>query len=285
MRKAAQALRALWVLGNEYLQEAAPWTAIKTDPERAAVIVRTALNLVGPVRPRLGADHPVRRRSRSRWRSARPGRRRGRARTSPRSWRACPPGGRSRSRRCCSGRSRTPTWRPGRSGSAVAERRGVRGRLDAVVALAGLVCLTGALAGLGGALSERLDLAANFAPSWLARRLGARLRPPVRPVPEGAGPDHGRHGDRHRGRLDDPGVRPSDPDGAGEARTLRIIQFNTWDENIAVPATADWIAAQKPDVVVAEEARGRSDPPWPSGASSSRGVSATHRSSAAPIRS
>ena len=32
MRKAAQALRALWVLGNEYLQEAAPWTAIKTDP-------------------------------------------------------------------------------------------------------------------------------------------------------------------------------------------------------------------------------------------------------------
>jgi len=46
MRKAAQGLRALWVLGNEYLQEAAPWTAFKTDPERAAVIVRTALNLV-----------------------------------------------------------------------------------------------------------------------------------------------------------------------------------------------------------------------------------------------
>ena len=46
MRKSAQALRALWVLGNEYLQAAAPWTAIKTDPERAAVIVRTALNLV-----------------------------------------------------------------------------------------------------------------------------------------------------------------------------------------------------------------------------------------------
>ena len=47
MRKSAQALRALWVLGNEYLQVAAPWTAIKTDPERAAVIVRTAINLVG----------------------------------------------------------------------------------------------------------------------------------------------------------------------------------------------------------------------------------------------
>ncbi len=46
-RKSAQALRELWVLGNQYLQEAAPWTAIKTDPERAAVVVRTAINLVG----------------------------------------------------------------------------------------------------------------------------------------------------------------------------------------------------------------------------------------------
>ena len=47
VRKAAQALRQCWVLGNEYLQEAAPWTAIKTDPDRAAIIVRTALALVG----------------------------------------------------------------------------------------------------------------------------------------------------------------------------------------------------------------------------------------------
>jgi methionyl-tRNA synthetase len=46
LRKAAQALRQLWVLGNQYLTEAAPWTAMKTDPERAAVAVRTGLNLV-----------------------------------------------------------------------------------------------------------------------------------------------------------------------------------------------------------------------------------------------
>jgi methionyl-tRNA synthetase len=45
-RKAAQSLRAVWVLGNEYLQEAAPWTAFKTDVDRAAVGVRTGLNLV-----------------------------------------------------------------------------------------------------------------------------------------------------------------------------------------------------------------------------------------------
>jgi len=45
-RKAAQDLRALWVTGNEYLQVAAPWTAIKTDRDRASVVVRTAINLV-----------------------------------------------------------------------------------------------------------------------------------------------------------------------------------------------------------------------------------------------
>lgn len=44
-RKAAQETRALWVLGNEYLQAAAPWTAIKTDPGQAALGVRVGLNL------------------------------------------------------------------------------------------------------------------------------------------------------------------------------------------------------------------------------------------------
>ncbi|MBW8735462.1 MAG: class I tRNA ligase family protein, partial [Asticcacaulis sp.] len=46
MRKAAQAIRRIWVLGNEYLQEAAPWTAFKTDVTRAGVVVRHGLNLV-----------------------------------------------------------------------------------------------------------------------------------------------------------------------------------------------------------------------------------------------
>lgn len=45
-RKSATALRQLWVLGNQYLTEAAPWTAVKTDRERAAVAVRYGLNLV-----------------------------------------------------------------------------------------------------------------------------------------------------------------------------------------------------------------------------------------------
>ena len=46
IRKAATALRALWVAGNEYLQQVAPWTTFKTDPAQAAMQARTALNLV-----------------------------------------------------------------------------------------------------------------------------------------------------------------------------------------------------------------------------------------------
>ena len=46
VRRAAQDLRALWVMGNEYLQEAAPWSTIKTDPDQAAMQTRLALNLI-----------------------------------------------------------------------------------------------------------------------------------------------------------------------------------------------------------------------------------------------
>ena len=46
IRKASSELRAMWVAGNEYLQSAAPWTAVKTDPERAAAITRLSLNLI-----------------------------------------------------------------------------------------------------------------------------------------------------------------------------------------------------------------------------------------------
>jgi methionyl-tRNA synthetase len=45
-RQAAAETRALWARANGYLQEAAPWTAIKSDPACASVVTRTALNLV-----------------------------------------------------------------------------------------------------------------------------------------------------------------------------------------------------------------------------------------------
>jgi methionyl-tRNA synthetase len=46
VRKAAAELRGIWVVGNEYLQSAAPWTVVKTDPDRAQAMVRLALNLI-----------------------------------------------------------------------------------------------------------------------------------------------------------------------------------------------------------------------------------------------
>ncbi|MEM6742160.1 MAG: methionine--tRNA ligase [Pseudomonadota bacterium] len=46
LRKAAAETRAIWVAGNEYLQRAEPWAVFKTDPDRAAAVVRFALNLV-----------------------------------------------------------------------------------------------------------------------------------------------------------------------------------------------------------------------------------------------
>ena len=46
VRKAASELRGLWVAGNEYLQAAAPWTVVKTDPAQAAAMIRLAMNLI-----------------------------------------------------------------------------------------------------------------------------------------------------------------------------------------------------------------------------------------------
>jgi len=46
IRKAAAALREMWAAGNEYLQATAPWTTIKADPEKAAMQIRLALNLI-----------------------------------------------------------------------------------------------------------------------------------------------------------------------------------------------------------------------------------------------
>ncbi|QOZ69395.1 methionine--tRNA ligase [Bradyrhizobium arachidis] len=45
-RAAAAETRAIWSAANAYLQQAAPWTAIKSDRVRAAVATRTGLNLV-----------------------------------------------------------------------------------------------------------------------------------------------------------------------------------------------------------------------------------------------
>lgn len=45
-RKALGELRAIWVEGNNYISVTEPWTVIKTDEERAKVILRVCINLV-----------------------------------------------------------------------------------------------------------------------------------------------------------------------------------------------------------------------------------------------
>ena len=45
-RKATQDLRAIWVLGNEYLATTAPWTAAKENPERAGHILNLVINFL-----------------------------------------------------------------------------------------------------------------------------------------------------------------------------------------------------------------------------------------------
>ena len=45
-RRAAAETRGIFGTANRYLQHAAPWTTIKSDPARAAIVTRTGLNLV-----------------------------------------------------------------------------------------------------------------------------------------------------------------------------------------------------------------------------------------------
>lgn len=45
-RKAAGELRKLWSLGNVYLDQRAPWSLVKEDRDAAAVVLRTAVNLI-----------------------------------------------------------------------------------------------------------------------------------------------------------------------------------------------------------------------------------------------
>ncbi len=45
-RKAMNELRNVWVEGNNYISVSEPWTVIKENPERAAVILRVCINLI-----------------------------------------------------------------------------------------------------------------------------------------------------------------------------------------------------------------------------------------------
>ena len=46
MRKGVEALRELWVIGNEYLATEEPWKALKTDKARAATVLNIAVGMI-----------------------------------------------------------------------------------------------------------------------------------------------------------------------------------------------------------------------------------------------
>lgn len=46
MRKSVEVLREIWTLGNEYLATQEPWKTIKTDKDRAATVLATAIALI-----------------------------------------------------------------------------------------------------------------------------------------------------------------------------------------------------------------------------------------------
>ena len=46
VRKSAKELRAIWAVGNEFIQSEAPWSTICDDPKRAAAVIAIALNLL-----------------------------------------------------------------------------------------------------------------------------------------------------------------------------------------------------------------------------------------------
>ncbi len=45
-RKASEALRDFWSLGNLYIDRAAPWKTIETDRDKAALAIRTCINII-----------------------------------------------------------------------------------------------------------------------------------------------------------------------------------------------------------------------------------------------
>lgn len=45
-RKATNALCTLWTIGNQYIDEQAPWKLFKENPEQAAMVIRTSINLI-----------------------------------------------------------------------------------------------------------------------------------------------------------------------------------------------------------------------------------------------
>lgn len=136
-------------------------------------------------------------------------------------------------------------------------KRILRFLIAAPTFLAAFACAAAALAGQGGRFSDWLDVPNHFAPLWLiggavaglvwlavlrrgrvipALSIIAVLAAGLQVVPELLA-----------------GAFQEKAEPAGE--TLKVIQFNVWGRNEQVEETVRWIVAQKPDVLIVQEAR------------------------------
>lgn len=125
------------------------------------------------------------------------------------------------------------------------------------VVLLALISAAAGVAALQGRHSLRWDLLTHFAPVWLAGALlaglfalllfGGMMRLLVLAL-TGVGVVAG-------GALMAPELTRSagpraGPDAPGQ---LKIIQFNVWNHNSEIARTIDWMAAERPDLVILEE--------------------------------
>jgi endonuclease/exonuclease/phosphatase (EEP) superfamily protein YafD len=135
-----------------------------------------------------------------------------------------------------------------------------------VLASAALILATAAaamsLASVAGRVSRTLDVAAHFAPVWLAAALAALAGGVAAGGPIGAASDIAAAlalcacgvlmAPDVWARMRRAMARPS-ADRASEAATITVIQLNLWRWNADVPATIAWLASEAADVVVLEE--------------------------------
>ncbi|HQP21214.1 MAG TPA: hypothetical protein PLG07_12975, partial [Phenylobacterium sp.] len=118
------------------------------------------------------------------------------------------------------------------------------------------LCVVAALAALKGGDHGRLDILAHFTPFWLIGSLMACAyaviaAPPLRVVFSVVGaaglmaslslmlPEY---------------LRPIPKAAADAPAQLKVIQFNAWRNNADIEGTARWLADQKADVIIMEEA-------------------------------
>jgi len=128
---------------------------------------------------------------------------------------------------------------------------------DGAAIVVGLACLIAPLAGQGGRFSARLDVLNHFALLWFvgaALSLGYGLvfaAPSLRFAAAGLG----LAGMLAAAALIAPELmRPIRPNVSTDApHQITLIQLNAWDENADVEGTADWVAAQHPDLVLMQE--------------------------------